>query len=155
MLSNALGSRLRRGEAEVFMCDLRVHVPEAGLYAYPDLKVCCDAPEVTDHDPPSLLNPTVVVEVLSESTAAYDAGPKAAHYRLRPSLKTIVLVDSRRSYIQVQARNADGTWTLTEGTSGALVIASLGVVIPVVEIYDGVEFPAPVLPKPRRARQKR
>lgn len=155
-LGAALTNRLRGGPCQSHGSDLRVHIGETGLYAYPDLVVFCGEPQLTATNPPSLLNPRVIVEVLSESTEAHDRGMKVAHYRHRASVDAIVLVDSRRRLVEVQTRNANGTWTLDERTEGELPIAALGLAIPLDEVYEGVQFPVPpVPPAGRRARPRR
>jgi Uma2 family endonuclease len=137
-LTLALGNRIRGGPCRVRGADLRVRLDETGMYAYPDLTLVCGKAQFADTKPPSLLNPKVIVEVLSESTAAYDLGAKAAHYRHRASVDTLVFVDSRRRMVQLQTRNADGTWTLSERTDGELPLATLGFSVPLAEIYEGV-----------------
>lgn len=150
----AISRRLEGRPCEAHGSDLRVHTQETGLYAYPDLVVHCGPPELTDTRPPSLLNPCVIVEVLSASTAAYDAGPKAAHYRHCKTVKAILLVDSQRRYVQTQTRNADGTWTLDERTAGQVAVAAINVVLDFDEIYRGVatEAPPPIARKRRSSR---
>ena len=115
--------------------DLRVRLDETGLYAYPDLTVVCGPPEFAQTRPETLLNPRVVVEILSDSTEEYDRGAKVAHYRRRTSVDFILLVDSRRHLVEVQRRNADGTWTLSEHTVGAIRVLDLD--LPLDEIYEG------------------
>jgi Uma2 family endonuclease len=110
------------------------------MYAYPDLTVYCGEPELAPTRPESLLNPRLIVEVLSESTAAYDISAKAAHYRNRPSVLQILFVDSRRRLVQSQTRNADGTWTLRDQDAGDVSIGPLGLTIPMDELYEGVTF---------------
>lgn len=138
----ALGNRLRGGPCRVRGPDLRVRLDETGMYAYPDLVVVCGKPEFTDTRPETLLNPRVVVEVLSESTEDYDRGAKAAHYRHRASVDAVVLVDSRRRFVELQTRNADGTWTLAERTAGEVPLVALGVSLPLDELYEGVPSPS-------------
>ena len=156
-LTTALKTRLRRGPCQPHGPELRVHTSETGLYAYPDVVVFCGEPELADTNPPSLLNPRVVIEVLSESTEGHDRGVKVAHYRHRATVDAIVLVDSRRRMIEIQTRNANGTWTLDERTAGDLTIAVLDVIIPFDEVYEGVTFPprAPVAKRRRRTAQAR
>jgi Uma2 family endonuclease len=134
----ALGARLRGGPCAVNASNLRVHIPETGTYAYPDLSIVCGGAQYAPGRSPSLLNPTVIVEVLSESTAGYDLGAKAAHYRLRESVRTLLFVDSQARRIQRQDRNADGAWTLVDITDGEIEL--LGARLGLDEIYDGVEF---------------
>lgn len=116
----------------------RVRHDETGMYAYPDLVVVCGEPEFADTRPETLLSPRIVVEVLSESTEDYDRGAKAAHYRHRASVDAVVFVDSRRRYVELQTRNADGTWTLAERTAGELPLVALEFAVPLDEIYEGV-----------------
>ena len=118
--------------------DLRVRLDETGLYYYPDLTVVCGEPAFASTRPVTLLNPRVIVEVLSETTEEYDRGAKVAHYRHRTSVDLILLIDSRRQMIERQQRNPDATWTLSEHTTGA--VAVLEHAIPFDEIYDGVAF---------------
>lgn len=93
--ANALIAFARRlhggGPSRVHGPDLRVRIDETGMYAYPDVVVVCGKPEWAPTRPESLLNPSVIVEVLSESTAGYDRGPKLHHYRRRPSVQAILL----------------------------------------------------------------
>ena len=135
-LTVALGTRLRGGPCRVHVSDLRVRLDEAGLYGYPDLTVVCGAAEFAPTHPETLLNPRMLVEVLSESTEEYDRGAKVAHYRHRASVDTILLVDSRRRLVELQTRNADGTWTLSERSAGTLRLLDLEVSLD--ELYEGV-----------------
>ncbi|HEX3762303.1 MAG TPA: Uma2 family endonuclease [Kofleriaceae bacterium] len=84
----------------------------------------------------TLLNPRIIIEVLSETTEEYDRGAKVAHYRHRASVDLILLIDSQRRMIERQQRNPDGTWTLSEHTRGA--VAVLDHEVPLDELYDGV-----------------
>ena len=86
--------------------------------------------------PVTLLNPQVIIEVLSETTEEYDRGAKVAHYRRRASVDLILLIDSRRRMVERQQRNPDGTWTLSEHASGMVVV--LDHEVPLDELYDGV-----------------
>lgn len=152
-LTTALKNRLRRGPCQPHGPELRVHTSETGLYAYPDVVVFCGEPELAPTNPPSLLNPRVIIEVLSDSTETHDRLVKVAHYRHRASVDAIVLVDSRRRLVEIQTRNANGTWTLDERTAGELPIAVLDVVIPFDEVYEGVTFPP--VPEPSAGRRTR
>lgn len=134
----ALANRLRGGPCRVRGSDLRVRLDETGLYCYPDLTVVCGDPEFAATQPVTLLNPRVIIEVLSESTEEYDRGAKVAHYRHRSTVDLILLIDSQRRAIERQQRNADGTWTLSEHSSGAVRV--LEVELPVDELYEGVEL---------------
>ncbi len=135
----ALGSRLRGGPCRVRGSDLRVRLDETGLYCYPDLTIVCGEPAFADTRPVTLLNPRVVIEVLSETTEEYDRGAKVAHYRHRASVDLLLLIDSQRRLIERQQRNPDGTWTLSEHTAGSVLV--LDHALPFDELYDGVALP--------------
>jgi len=154
-LIGGLNRRLHGRGCEAVGSDLRVLTAETGLYSYPDIVVVCGRPELSATTPPSLLNPRVLFEILSESTENHDRVVKVAHYRHRATVDAIVLVDSRRRLVEIQTRNANGTWTLAELTTGELRIDVLDVGIPLDEIYDGVVFPALPGPPTRRATKKR
>lgn len=137
-LAVAFANRLRGGPCQVWGSDLRVRIGETGLYAYPDLTIVCGRPELTADRPPSLTNPRVVIEVLSESTENYDLSAKAAHYRRRATVETLLFVDSRSRRVQRQDRLADGRWVLAEQAEGEITAA--GVTVPFEEIYADVEL---------------
>lgn len=137
-LTIALGNRFHQGPCRVRGDNLRVRLEETGMYGYPDLTIVCGKAEFAPTRPVSLLNPRVVIEVLSESTENYDLGAKAAHYRIRASIQTILFVDSRRRFVQRQDRNENGTWTLFEQTMGDVQV--LDASVPFDEIYADVAF---------------
>lgn len=139
-LISALNSRLGAGPCRVRGSNLRVRLDETGLYCYPDATIVCGEPVFAPTNPVTLLNPRVVIEVLSESTENYDRGAKAAHYRHRASVELVLLIDSRRRLVERQARNSDGTWTLSEHTDGAVRVLDLE--LPLDELYDTVTFDA-------------
>jgi Uma2 family endonuclease len=136
----ALANRLRGGPCRVRGADLRVRLEETGLYGYPDLTIVCGEPAFAATRPVTLRNPRVIIEVLSEATEEYDRGAKVAHYRHRASVDLILLIDSQRRMVERQQRNRDGTWTLSEHTSGRVVV--LEHEVPLHELYDGVELTA-------------
>jgi Uma2 family endonuclease len=138
-LGRALGNVLSGSRCRVYSSDLRVHIGETDLYAYPDLTIVCGRAELTPTQPPSVLNPRVVVEVLSPSTEAFDRGAKAAHYRRRPSIEAIVFVATSERRVEVHVRNDDGSWTLREARTGDVAIPPLGVSIPVEQVYAGFD----------------
>jgi Uma2 family endonuclease len=137
-VGRALGNLLAGGPCRVYSADLRVRVRETGVYAYPDVTVVYGRAELDNGRPPSLLNPRVVVEVLSDSTEAHDRGAKAAHYRRHPSVEVLVLVGTQERRVEVQVRNADGTWTLSETSeAGSVRLGPLGVELRLEEVYAG------------------
>ncbi len=132
LLRIALGDKPCR----VFSSDVRVHVLETGMAAYPDLSVACGRLETDAQDRHAITNPVLVVEVLSDSTEARDRGVKAAHYRHLPSLREYVLVSQHERRVEVHRRNESGRWELFEAESGGRVeLASLGCSIAIDELY--------------------
>jgi len=132
----SFATRLRGGPCRVRGADLRVRLDETGLYCYPDLTIVCGEPAFAATRPVTLLNPRAIIEVLSETTEEYDRGAKMAHYRRRTSVDLILLIDSQRQMVERQQRNPNGTWTLSEHTSGSVTVLEHDV--PLDELYDGV-----------------
>jgi Uma2 family endonuclease len=120
----------------VLSADARVRIEAVDVDTYPDLSVVCGPPETADGDEHSLLNPTMVVEVLSKSTEAYDRGLKASNYRQIPSLRAYLLVAQDRPHLELQVRQADGRWVIVEAGPGKkLPIEPLGIELEVDAIY--------------------
>jgi Uma2 family endonuclease len=111
------------GGCRVFSSDLKVYAQSCDEGMYPDVSVACEELQYRDARQDVILNPTLVVEVLSPSSRAYDLGLKASFYRSMPSVKAIFLVDSERVY--VQTRNG-GAWMLNEFTEKEQVVWSAG-----------------------------
>ena len=137
----ALRSRLR-GRCTVFSSDMRVQMANARTFVYPDVSVACGEPRFRDDAFDTLLNPAVVVEILSRSTEAYDRGLKSENYRKIASLHTYILISQDRFHVEVFFRNEAGSWTLTEadGKEAAVEIPGVGLRIPMEEIYEDVSF---------------
>jgi Uma2 family endonuclease len=125
--------------------DQRVHVPETGLFTYPDVTVVCGKPEFHPKDPDTLTNPRVILEVLSDSTEAYDRGAKFAHYRSIPSFVEYVLVAQDALRVEHFRRLETGQWLLTvyRGENARVELLALGCDLPVGELYEGVELEGP------------
>ena len=142
-VSRELGQQLRDRPCEVYQADMRVKVSPTGLYTYPDVTVVCGEPEFEDAEVDTLLNPTVLVEVLSSTTADYDRGGKATHYRRLTSLQEYVLISQDRPLVEHYARQGPEQWLLTEQHSldHTLVLASIDCRLPLAEIYLKVRFP--------------
>ncbi|MCY2993196.1 MAG: Uma2 family endonuclease [Planctomycetota bacterium] len=143
-LVTALNLRLRDRECEAYPSDMRVKVSPTGLYTYPDVTVVCGEPEFEDAEVDTLLNPKVLVEVLSPSTADYDRGGKFTHYRRLPSLHEYVLISQDRPLVEHYVRQGPDEWLLTEQSSlqETLVLPSIQCQLPLSEIYLKVRFPA-------------
>ena len=138
-----LGTRLRGGPCHTYSSDQRVRVDRTGLYTYPDLVVVCGKDEVDPADRDTLVNPTVIVEVLSPSTAKYDRGKKFDHYRTIASLREYVLVWQDEVRVERFVRRPDGEWGLTVLTQPAdvLALAAVPAQVSVADVYAGVELP--------------
>ena len=143
-ISRELGQQLRERECEVYQGDMRVKVSPTGLYTYPDVTVVCGEPEFEDAEVDTLLNPKVLVEVLSPSTADYDRGGKFTHYRRLPSLQEYVLISQDRPLVEHYVRQGQDEWLLTEQSSleDTLVLPSIECQLPLSEIYLKVRFEA-------------
>ena len=131
-----LRAALRGKPCRVYSSDVRVRVSETGLSTYPDASVVCGRLLTAAEDPDAVTNPTVLVEVLSDTTEAYDRGAKAAHYRRIPSLREYVLVSQIEPLVEVYRRTESGRWELLEARAGdAVELASLGIHIDVTALY--------------------
>lgn len=133
-----LHARLHGKPCRVFSADLRVRVLATGLATYPDVSVVCGRVELDPEDPKghTVVNPRVIVEVLSPSTAAYDRGEKLDHYRRIDSLAEVVLVSHERREITLHRRRDDGTWAARVAREGdAARIEALACELPVADVY--------------------
>ena len=135
-VTGALGLALRGRPCRVFSSDLRVKVQVTGLTTYPDASVVCTKLETDRDDAQAVVNPTVLVEVLSDSSEAYDRGEKFVHYRRIPSLREYVIVSQHEARIEVHRRNEAGRWELYEAGAGESVeLVSIGCVLSVDDVY--------------------
>ncbi len=135
-LIRLLGNALEGRPCRVLTADARVRIEAVDVDTYPDLSVVCGAPETAESDAHALLNPTLIVEVLSKSTEAYDRGLKASHYRQIPSLRAYLLVGQDRRGLELQVRQADGRWLIHEAGPGErLSIEALGIELEVDAVY--------------------
>lgn len=117
-VSSALLGQLRGGPCRVYSSDLRVRVLATGLTTYPDVTVVCGEPERDPESAVTVVNPIVVVEVLSDSTCDYDRGEKLAHYRQIPSLEGVVLVSHTEPRLDVWTKR-DDAWAVATFEAGA------------------------------------
>ncbi|MEP7119561.1 MAG: Uma2 family endonuclease [Byssovorax sp.] len=131
-----LGAQLLGRACAPFSSDVRVRVVATGLATYPDLSVVCGKLERDPGDANTLVNPILLVEVLSDSTEAYDRGEKFAHYRRIPSLREYVIVSQHEPRIEVFRRGDDGIWSLHEaGATERVKLTSIGCELAVDEVY--------------------
>lgn len=135
-LGVAIHSCLRDRPGEVYVADLRVHVGPASLYTYPDVVAVADEPVLEDEQFDTLLNPTLIAEVLSPSTEADDRGRKFESYRRLDSLRQYVLVAQDRVLVELYSRRGE-EWVLSEfnGLEDILGLDSLSCEVPLREIY--------------------
>lgn len=135
-LGYLLTAALDGGRCRVLSADARVRIEAVDIDTYPDLSVVCGPPETAPADDHALLNPTLVVEVLSKSTEAYDRGLKASYYRQIPSLRAYLLVAQDRQQLELLVRQSDDRWLLVEVGSGQrLAIEPLDIELEVDAIY--------------------
>jgi len=139
----SLAGGLRGGTCRVFSTDLRLRVSATGLYTYPDVLVICGQIAFADDRNDTVLNPKLLVEVLSPSTQDYDRGRKFAHYRALPSLEEYVVVAQDRPHVEQFVREDLNRWTLTDtdGLDALLFFRSIGCSAALREVFDGVELP--------------
>lgn len=137
-----LWNRLKGKPCKPYNSDTRVHIQSNTLFTYPDITVICGKEETLDDDGFNVLNPSVIFEVLSPSTAQYDRGEKFGLYRDIPSLAAYVVVDTLAIRIEAFHINAQGHWELREYRSSddILTLTTIGADIPVAEIYEGVNI---------------
>ncbi len=138
-----LYNQLMDGECRVAASDMRVKVPQTGSYFYPDVVVVCGEPRAEDDTFDILLNPTVVVEVLSPSTEAYDKGEKFEHYQQIASLKEYILISQGKIHVEHYCRQASG-WMQTEfrELEDVLSLFSISCELRLQDIYRRVELAA-------------
>lgn len=139
----AISARLGSGPCQALSSDLRVKVLATGLHTYPDVLVVCGSPQFAQADiKDTLVNPSLIAEVLSPSTESYDRGKKFYHYRQIPSLQHYLLVSQDKLLIEHFERGEDDAWTFRtfESMDDSIPIANLAIHAPVREIYRRVEL---------------
>ncbi|MBV5309202.1 Uma2 family endonuclease [Chromatium okenii] len=136
----ALHSQLRGKSCEVYVNDMRVKVSITGMYTYPDVVIACDKPAFEDQQIDTLLNPLLIIEVLSHSAEGYDRGAKFLHYRNLPSLQDYLLVSQHEIRIEHYTRQADHCWLLTEyqQSDERIEFDALGCSVLVQDVYERV-----------------
>jgi Uma2 family endonuclease len=151
----ALYVALRKRPCTVTTADMRLRVTPNGLYTYPDVMVHCGAPQLADGRKDTLLNPTVIIEVLSPSTEAYDRGFKFHQYKLVESLQEYALVSQTEPRVEIFRRQPHGTWLIQDslGVQAKCPFQSLDCEIDLADLYEKVIFePTPIRPEPSEPR---
>lgn len=135
-----LHGQLRPRGCEIYPGDMRVHAPATGLYTYPDVTVACDPPRFEDETFDTLLNPSLIAEVLSPSTEDYDRGRKFAHYRGLPSLQLYLMIAQKEHHIELYVRQAGERWLFSEtrDPDAVLDLDALGAKLRMADLYAGV-----------------
>jgi len=147
-----LGSQLKGTPCRVLSKDMRVRSGPAprsrlsskGLFSYPDVIVICDEPQFHDEYQDVVINPTVIIEVLSPSTEAFDRGEKWSRYQTwLPSLTDYILVSQSEPQLEHFRRQPNGKWLYSpvRGLDGCLVLDTIGCILRLEEVYDRVVFP--------------
>jgi Uma2 family endonuclease len=138
----SLHIQLRGKTCEAFGNDQRVQVDVTGLYTYPDVTVVCGQPHYDPLASDNLLNPTMLVEVLSPTTEGYDRGDKFRMYRALPSFREYVLIAQEKPWVERYLKDDDGEWRLTsvEGLEATLPLQTAPCTLALVEVYEGVSF---------------
>jgi Uma2 family endonuclease len=138
----SLNNQLRNGDGKVHTPDFRVRVNPKGayMYTYPDVSVVCGEPRFEDGHLDTLLNPKVIIEVLSHSTEAKDRGVKARLYRQLASLAEYLFVAQDRVHVEHYGRQPDGNWQLSERDKleDTLELRSVGATLTLTDVYHRV-----------------
>jgi Uma2 family endonuclease len=144
-ITGVLSAQLRGKPCQGFTSDLRVRVPACNNYYYPDIVIACEEPKYERlKGMASLLNPTLIVEVLSDSTEATDRGEKWTCYQTLESLQTYVLVSQRQPLLEIYQRQENG-WLYVAFTSleGAVFLDAIGCELRLADVYARIQFPKP------------
>jgi len=149
-LNRFLGNRLEGKPCRPLDSNMRVRITGMSKYLYPDTSIVCGGPEFDVDDPKktTIINPQVVIEVLSDSTELYDRGGKFSLYREIPSLEEYVLISQQEPLVETFLRQTEGAWlpSPSTGMQSSLVLRSLKIGIPMAEVYAGVKFDAGAAP---------
>lgn len=142
--ASELHAKLKKRPCSVVSIGFRVRVSPDGLYTYPDVVVICGDPKFVDEQRDTLLNPTLILEVLSPSTEAYDRGFKSVQYRTIESLEEYALVSQSEPRVERFRRQSGGHWLFSEavGLEAACLFESLDCTVSLADIYDKVTFAA-------------
>jgi Uma2 family endonuclease len=137
-----LGTQLKSGPCQGFTNDMRVRVRASDLYTYPDIVVVCGEPEFRDGLLDTLLNPTLIVEVLSPSTEAYDRGRKFEHYRSIPSFKCYVLVATDRIHLDCYIKQPNDQWLLisADKPEDSIALEPINCQVKLADLYERVKL---------------
>lgn len=136
-INRIIGTQLLERDCNVYNRDMRVKISSAGKYTYPDASVACAEEQFEDEDEDTLLNPILIIEVLSKSTEAYDRGKKWEHYQRLDSLRDYLSISQTPYRVEQFTRQQGGSWSYTEyvGESDVLDIKSIGCSLLLRDVY--------------------
>ena len=139
---SSLFTQIRKGPCKIYPSDMRVRVGKSRQYTYPDISIVCGKPLFAGDQKDTLLNPIVVVEVLSSSTEAYDRGDKFILYRTLASLQEYILISQSRIHIERYIRQPDNQWLLSEikELDGSIHLNSVGCTLLASDVYEQIDF---------------
>jgi len=134
--------QLQNGPCDVLPSDMRVKVNDSGLYTYPDIIVICGEPKVEETEQDTLLNPILIIEVLSPSTESYDRCKKFQHYRALDSLQEYVLIAQDQARIERYLRQPSGEWLLSDavGLEAVIDLPSIQCKLALADVYAKISF---------------
>jgi Uma2 family endonuclease len=138
-----LSDQLKSKACEVYASAMRVKVSPSNWYVYPDLAVACVDPQFEDPNEDTLLNPIVMIDVISKSNEICDHGTRFVHYRLLPSLTDYVVIFEDAAAIDVYSRLPDGKWLLSfyQGMDATATLSAHDCHLSMTEVYDGIQWP--------------
>ena len=134
----SLHAQMRGKPCKVYSSDMRVKIDQTGLYTYPDVVALCSEAKFDDEQQDTLLNPAVIIEVLSKSTEGYDRGEKFAHYRQIDSLVEYVLISQDKNRIEHYVRQSDNQWLMSEAVQPheRVELVSIQCTLLMADVYD-------------------
>jgi len=142
-LLGTLFTKLKGKKCQPYGSDVRIHIESNTLFAYPDISIICDEVITRNNDDFNVLNPVVIIEILSHSTKNYDRGEKFKLYRDIPTLKEYILIDSESIHIETFRLNEKNHWELEEYNfvTEELYVKAINEKILIADIYEGVKIP--------------
>lgn len=142
MLLFLLKAALRKQPYSIFMTDQRLQIPNSNLYTYPDLMITPRPPELYPGRKDTVMNPILIAETLSDSTAGYDRGDKFTHYRTIETFQEYVLIHQYQPRVEHYVKQAENKWLFTEyiGLEASFMLSSVGVEIALADLYEAITF---------------
>ena len=146
IVANVVGelrNQLKKRPCKLYPSDMRVRIPRGNSYKYPDIVVVCGKSQFEDDEHDTLLNPTVLIEVLSPSTEAYDRGAKFREYRAIDSLQAYLLISQDKPLLECYTRQENTPFWLFSDTAGPdadLELPAIACRLALIEVYDKVDF---------------